>query len=212
MNRTQAVRPGSRAIAAIRPACPADRGALVDFFAGLSAQTRYLRFFGPLTPTPALLHLLSGGAAHAVVAVRDGVIVGHAMAADRTEPKDPEGARVTDIGVVVADAWQGRGLGSALMRALVAGARARGVTWMAMDVLHANPRVLAMIRDHWPSAHLDVSRECVSARIRLLPDQPRRPLARATRPAAPAAGHPRGDTIRDHDHSTRRRRDGALAT
>ncbi len=128
MNRTQAVRPDSRAIAAIRPVRPADQAALVDFFAGLSAQTCYLRFFGPLTLTPALLHLLSGGAANAVVAVRGGVIVGHAMAADRTDPKDPEGARMTDIGVVVADAWQGRGLGSALVRALVAGAKARGVT------------------------------------------------------------------------------------
>jgi|SRR5712691_2448687 len=211
MNRTQAVRPDVRAIAAIRPVRPADQAALSDFFAGLSAQTRYLRFFGPVTPTPALLHQLSGGAAHidAVVAIRGGVIVGHAMAADRTDPK---GARMTDIGVVVADAWQGRGLGSALVRALVAGAQARGVTWMAMDVLHANPRVLAMIRGHWPAADTDVSRECVSARIRLPQDQPRRPLARPAHPAGPAAGHPRGDSIRDHDHSTRRRRDGALAT
>ena len=49
------------ATAAIRPVCPADLAALSDFFAGLSAETRYLRFFGPVTPTPALLHLLSGG-------------------------------------------------------------------------------------------------------------------------------------------------------
>jgi ribosomal protein S18 acetylase RimI-like enzyme len=213
MNRTQAVRPDHRAIAAIRPTRPADQAALSDFFAGLSADTRYLRFFGPVTPAPALLRRLSGGAAHvnAVVAIRGGVIVGHAMAADRTEPKDPEGARMTDIGVVVADAWQGRGLGSALVRALVAGAQARGVTWMAMDVLHANPRVLAMIKGHWPAAELEVSREFVSARIRFPQDQPRRPVARPVRPAGLAAGHPRGDSIRDHDHSTRRRRDGALA-
>ncbi len=175
---------------------PADLAALSDFFTGLSAETRYLRFFGPVSPTSALLHLLSGGAAnvHAVVAVRDGFIVGHAMAADRTEPT---GARLTDIGVVVADAWQGRGLGSALMRALVAGAQARGVTFVVMDVLHANPRVLAMITGHWPAAGLDVSRDCVTARIPL---------------PAPAAGQLRGDSIRDHDHSTRRRRDGALVT
>ena len=63
MNRTQAVRPDSRAIAAIRPVRPADEPALSDFFAGLSAQTRYLRFFAPVTPNPSLLHLLSGGAA-----------------------------------------------------------------------------------------------------------------------------------------------------
>ena len=57
-----------------------------------------------------------------MVATRDGVIIGHAMAADRAGPR---GARMTDIGVVVADAWQRQGVGSALMRALIAGAQAR---------------------------------------------------------------------------------------
>jgi GNAT superfamily N-acetyltransferase len=192
MNGTQTRQAGGRAAAAIRPLGPADLAALNDFFTGLSAETRYRRFFGPVAPTPDLLHLLSGGAA--LVAVRAGAIVGHAMAADRT---DSTGARMTDIGVVVADAWQGRGLGSALVRALLAGAQARGVTFVVMDVLHANPRVLAMIRGHWPEAGLDVSRDCVTARIPL---------------PGPAAGHLRGDSIRDHDHSTRRRRDGALVT
>ena len=205
MNRTQLGQADGRATASIRPVCPADLAALSDFFAGLSAETRYLRFFGPVTPTPALLHLLSGGDAHvhALVAVRHGVIVGHAMAADQTGPR---GSSVTDIGVVVADAWQGRGLGAALVRALVAGAQARGVTFVVMDVLHANPQVLAMITGHWPAAGLDVSRDCVTAKIRLPQDQP------LARPAGPTAGHLRGDSIRNHDHSTRRRRDGALAT
>ena len=95
---------GGRAAAAIRPARSADLAALGDFFAGLSARTRYLRFFGPVTPSPALLRQLCGLAdtIDAVVAVRDGIIVGHAMAADRTGPR---GTLVTDIGVVVADAW-----------------------------------------------------------------------------------------------------------
>ena len=206
MNRTQAVRANDRAVAAIRPVLPGDLAALSDFFAGLSAQTRYLRFFGPVTPNPALLHLLSGAAANvnAVVAIRGGVIVGHAMAADRTE--DHSGTRMTDIGVVVADAWQGRGLGSALVSTLVAGARARGVTSLVMDVLHANPRVLAMITRRWPAADIGVSRDCVTVRVRLPQDQPRRPSPRPVRLPGPAAGHPR-DSIRDHDRSTRRRRD-----
>jgi Acetyltransferase (GNAT) family len=111
---------------------------------------------------------------------------------------------------VVADAWQGRGLGSALVRALVAGAQARGVTSLGMDVLHANPRALAMIKSHWPAAGRDVSRDCVTIRIPLPRDEPRRPSPRRVRPAGPAAGRLRGDSIRDHDHSTRRRRDDVL--
>jgi GNAT superfamily N-acetyltransferase len=157
---------GGCAAAAIRTAYPEDLAALGDFFAGLSARTRYLRFFGPVTPSPALLRQLCGlaGTIDAMVAVRGGIIVGHAMAVDRT---GPGGARVTDIGVVVADAWQGRGLGSALMRALVTRARARGVTLLEMDVLNGNRQVIDMITSHWPAARVERAPDSTSIRIRL---------------------------------------------
>jgi L-amino acid N-acyltransferase YncA len=166
VRRTQIGWADGRAAAAIRAAGPADLAALSDFFAGLSARTRYLRFFGPVTPGAALLRSLAGCAdtIDAVVAVRGGVVIGHAMAADRT---DPPGTRVTDIGVVVADAWQGRGLGAALMRAVITGAQARGVALLEMDVLGQNRQVLEMITSHWPAARIERSPDCVSIRIRL---------------------------------------------
>lgn len=181
MNRTQERRAPSRATAAIRPVGPADLRALSDFFEGLSVESRYLRFFAPVRPTGSLLQLLSGGPANvdAVVAVADGVIVGHAMASDRTGAEssgDPRGARVTDVGVVVADAWQRRGVGAALMRALVTRAQARGVTSLAMDVLPGNRRVLAMILGHWPEASISHSPDSLDIRIplpRYRPPQPR---------------------------------------
>jgi GNAT superfamily N-acetyltransferase len=148
--------------AVIRPACAADEAALGEFFAALSPQSRYLRFFGPVTPGPALLLRLLGDAdgIDAVVAVRGGLIIGHAMAADLA-------GRVSDIGVVVADAWQGRGLGAALMRALVTGAQARGLTSMTMDVLPGNRQVIAMILAHWPAARIDRTPDGLTIRIRL---------------------------------------------
>ena len=98
---------GVPAAAAIRPASAADMDALTDFFAGLSTQTRYLRFFAPVMPGPKLVRRMSGGdsCVNAVVAIRCGVIIGHAMAVDQAVP---HGARTADVGVVVADAWQGR--------------------------------------------------------------------------------------------------------
>jgi len=166
MKRTQIALVDGHATAAIRPSREADLAALGDFFAGLSERTRYLRFFGPVTPGPALLRSLAGcaGTADAVIAVRDGLIVGHAMAADRI---DSPGTRITDIGVVVADDWQGRGIGSALMRSVITGARTRGVTLLEMDVLGHNRQVLNMITSHWPAARIEQSRDCISIRIHL---------------------------------------------
>ena len=194
MNRTQVGRTQGRATAAIRPVRPADLAALSDFFAGLSVESRYLRFFAPVTPARDLLHLLSGGPANvdAIVAVAAGVIVGHAMAADRPYPKNPGdpgdrcGVRVTDVGVVVADAWQRGGMGAALMRALVTRAQDRGVTSLAMDVLPGNRKVLAMVIGHWPDAAIEHSPDSLDIRIplpRYQPPQPQpRPQSQPQRP------------------------------
>jgi GNAT superfamily N-acetyltransferase len=185
MSRTQgadADRPGRRAADAIRPAGPADTQALSDFFSGLSANTRYLRFFAPVTPAGVMLRLLSGGSRHAdvVVAVRDGAIIGHAMAVDQAD----SWPRRTDVGVVVADAWHGHGVGSALMRALVARAWARGVTSATMDVLPGNQRVLGMIAAHWPSARVTRSPDFTTISCPLSP--PARPSRLGPSQAAPS--------------------------
>ena len=166
-------RDGGRAITAVRPVRPEDLAELGCFFAGLSVGSRYLRFCAPVTPTHGLLDLLAGRHARvdAIVAVANGVIVGHAMAAD-----DRDG-RATDVGVVVADAWQRRGVGAALMRALVARARARGVMSLAMDVLPGNRRVLAMILDHWPEAAVGQNPDSVDIRVPLPVDTSVRALA-----------------------------------
>jgi GNAT superfamily N-acetyltransferase len=182
VNRTQGDQvPGFRA-ATIRPSGCADLAALGAFFAGLSLHTRVKRFFAPVSPGPAMLRRLGGtaGQADVLVAIRGGVIIGHAMAVDQASA---EAGLVTDIGVVVADAWQGCGVGAALMRALLGRARARGVTEVSMDVLPSNRAVLAMITNHWAAAHTARSGDSVAVQLQLLPDHTQRRLAE------PAASH-----------------------
>src|SRR5215469_5342907 len=173
--------------AEIRRAQSSDLAALSDFFAGLSARTRSRRFFAPVTPTSAMLRCLSGstGNVDAVVAIAGDGIVGHGMASDRA---GSDGDSITEIGVVVADAWQGLGVGSALVRALIASAQARGVTFLTMDVLPDNRQVLAMVLSHWAEAGIDYAADCVTVRVRLPQrrHQPRRPHA-APGPRVPAA-------------------------
>ena len=174
---------GARVTAAIRPASAADAGALTDFFAGLSPQSRYLRFFAPLTPGAELIRRMSGGdgRADAVVAVRCGAIIGHGMTVDQAGPC---GALTADVGVVVADAWQGRGVGSALIRALTDRARARGVTSLTMDVLPGNRRMLTLIARHWPAAPVEHSGDFATFHVRVARRRQQQPQAQ---PAALAS-------------------------
>ena len=155
---------------------PADRAALGGFFAGLSAATRTLRFFAPVTPSQSMLSRLAGDAAgvEALVATSGGAIVGHAMAADQP---GPPGRLLTHVGLVVADTWQGRGVGAALMRALADGARARGVTSLVMDVLPDNKQVLAMIRGHWDTARTAGCADCITVHVPLPARRHRQPAA-----------------------------------
>ena len=145
----------------------------------------------PHHPGPALLNLLCGGdgASDALLATRGGVIIGHGLAADVSGPC---GIAATDIGVVVADAWQHQGVGSALLRALAAGAQVRGVTAVTMDVMYGNDRALAMIKGHWPAARARRSRDCYTICVQLAdgerhrPQGPPRPGARRPVPLAAA--------------------------
>ena len=196
MNRTQGGHSPARVSATIRRPDPADLAALTCFFAGLSMQTRVQRFFAPVWPTAALIRLTCGwadddragagrrsggsnarnraGYTDALVATTGGVIIGHAMAADG--PADSPGPSpaprglVTEFGVVVADAWQGQGVGSALVRALTSRARARGVTSLSMEVLPSNRDVLAMIAGHWPAARTHRGAGSVTIQAGLVPD------------------------------------------
>jgi GNAT superfamily N-acetyltransferase len=86
--------------------------------------------------------------------------------------------------VVVADAWQHQGVGSALVRALATGAQVRGVTSVTMDVMYGNDRALAMIKGHWPDARARRSRDCYTICVQLADGEQHQPQELA-RPGTP---------------------------
>ncbi len=105
----------------VRAARPADADGLTELLAGLSPRSSFLRFLAGIgSPGPRLVAALLRRDAHrgSWVAVAEDRLVGHAMwgAAD--------GA--AELGVVVADRWQGRGIGRLLTVATLREARARG--------------------------------------------------------------------------------------
>ena len=184
MNRTQLL---TGAIPAeIRRAGPQDQDAIREFLDGLSVQTRYLRFFAGFSPTsPGMLRILTGGSGDVLVAWVDGMVVGHVMAAYVPGPGPGGGGPLAHVGIVVADAWQGRGIGSALLDALAGVVRAHGASGLVMDVLRENARMLGMIARRWPTASYDPAGDCVAITTpvtgtarRLVPDRTMRAFGR----------------------------------
>jgi ribosomal protein S18 acetylase RimI-like enzyme len=136
----------------VRAAEPDDRRLIREFVCGLSVRTQYFRFFTAVAPPSAgLLRALSGGSGRAdILLVTDdsGAVVGHGMAADG----QVGGTHAADIGLVVADSWQGQGLGTTLLRLLTDRAAERGVKALVLEVLPDNRRMLGIIERRWPHA------------------------------------------------------------
>src|SRR5215469_14104850 len=103
-----------------------DASRISEFVCGLSAQSRYFRFFASVAPpSSGLLHALCGGTGADVLLVVDGAgaVIAHGMAAD-TRGGDE---LASNIGLVVTDRWQQQGLGGLLLTTLVGRAAGRGI-------------------------------------------------------------------------------------
>jgi RimJ/RimL family protein N-acetyltransferase len=145
-SRAQVVRLRSGDVVRVRPVRPEDVPALARAYANLGEQSRYRRFF---TAMPELSdHTLRAAAEvdhvnhEALVALPllSREIVGecrYIRLADRPD--------TADLAVTVVDAWQGRGLASALLARLSARAVEAGITYFSAEVLAENRSMLALL-------------------------------------------------------------------
>jgi GNAT superfamily N-acetyltransferase len=179
----------------IRAASAADCEAIKSFIMGLSLRARFLRFFSPVAPpSSAVLRRMCGVSpdTDVLVATESGAVVGHAMAVDATEP---DGRRVADIGLVVTDRWQNRGIGSEMLGQVIARAAGRGVSGLLMEVLPENRRMLAMITSRWGDAGYEFGGGSVTVRVGL-PGAPAAAGGRESRDGRPAREGRHGTAVR----------------
>jgi GNAT superfamily N-acetyltransferase len=134
-----------------RPASPSDSGRIADLLAGLSAQSLFLRYCMPMprmapemvtrevarlgqrsTQQLTVVALAQVGGLEQVIAVAE-------LARDVGSPP------VAEIALVVADAYQRQGIGSALCAYLLAAARRRGLDGLHAMALAENVAVRRMI-------------------------------------------------------------------
>ena len=140
----------------LRPIEPSDADALVKFHAGLSARTRYLRYFSAYSRIPErdlyrFTHVDHHDRVALVAWLGDEIIaVGRY---ERTAP-GPSSAEASsklpseaEVAFVVADAHQGRGIGSVLLEHLAAAARESGIARFTALVLAENDAMIRVFRE-----------------------------------------------------------------
>ena len=140
----------------VRPIRPQDAEALQAFHVGQSERSTYLRFFASLERLPErdLERLVTVDHVDrvALVAVASRPPAGGADQ-DAVEQiigvarYDRIGDDEAEVAFNIADAHQGRGLGSVLLEHLAAAARERGVRRFVAEVLPQNGRMISVFRD-----------------------------------------------------------------
>jgi L-amino acid N-acyltransferase YncA len=134
----------------IRPIRPTDLDRLEDFYAGLSVDSRNARFHGASRGIAATDARRFCGPDHlhreGLVAVIDGEgvrdrgpIVGHLCL-------EPAAMGQAEMAVAVADAWQHRGVGRALLEGAVRWAEANGVDRLTASIRWSNPAIAGLLR------------------------------------------------------------------
>lgn len=128
---------------------PTDGEPLRRLFFRLSPETVYRRFLSPLArpeqARPDRLLDIDHRDREAVVAVDRGEIMGVARYSRWS------GSDAAELAVVVADAWQGQGLGSAMLAALAELAYAAGIRRFTVTMLADNRPALRLLRRFSPS-------------------------------------------------------------
>ena len=166
-SRPQVVTLRSGDVVRLRQVRPGDAAALARAYANLGEQSRYRRFFTVMPELPESTLKAAVEVDHenheALVAVplRSAEIVGECRFIRNADQPDS-----ADAGVTVVDAWQGRGLGSALLIRLSERALELGIEYFTADVLAENRTMLALLR-RLGKVETESSGPVVTARIEI---------------------------------------------
>jgi len=143
----------------VRSIRPADANMDRAFFAGLSRESRYMRFMQHVTElTPELVQQfteIDGTREMALVALDDASGDDKIVAVARYVAATGREGETGEFAIVVADAWQRNGLGRALMELLIDGARRHGLRKLVGSILAVNSSMRSLAAALGFSMHAD---------------------------------------------------------
>jgi acyl-CoA hydrolase/GNAT superfamily N-acetyltransferase len=134
--------------ARIRPVRVSDEDALQELLYRLSDESSFFRFFGhtAVHPHGEVLKLVELDGAGSVAFVAESTESEELLGIARAD-LDPRSG-VAELGVTVADPWQGKGLGTLLLARLEDAARSGGFRALRAEVLPGNGRMQRLLRRH----------------------------------------------------------------
>ncbi|HET7516771.1 MAG TPA: GNAT family N-acetyltransferase [Actinomycetes bacterium] len=130
----------------LRPVRAEDAAAIRGLFQGLSERSTWLRFFTTCPSLGRVVGWASGGdndrrLGLVAIATDSGQLIAHAgLERDHRQPDRAEFA------LVIADHYQGHGLGRILLGRLVETAQRVGIRWLTAEVMAENHRMLNLLR------------------------------------------------------------------
>ena len=140
------------AVVTIRPIRPDDEPLMVTFHAGVSPRSVYQRYFHLSTLEQRVTHARLALTCRVDPAVGLALVAEHipapgvpaVVALGRVTRTDPPHS--AEVALLVVDRWHGLGLGTAMMHALVDGARELGVQRLHGEMLADNDAMRAVVR------------------------------------------------------------------
>jgi acetyltransferase len=149
-DETHAMRWDAACRVSIRPIDRSDAGGLSDLYLSLTPESRRSRFLGSVGDGPLHVRALRLAAERGFVAVldesgpQDGSLVGHIALL-------PAGKGTAEVAVVVADACQGKGIGTRLVHAAGEEARRLGLRHIVASTFADNVRMRRLLlHSGWP--------------------------------------------------------------
>lgn len=132
----------------IRPIRQQDARIEQEFVRNLSDESRYFRFMDTLRElSPRMLaHLMQVDYDSHMALIAIAAVEGSETEIAVARYVVAEDGKSCEFAIVVADEWQHKGVGTALMRALVEAARGRGLALMYGEVLASNHKMLHFMR------------------------------------------------------------------
>lgn len=131
----------------VRPVRVSDEDAVQELLYRLSDESSFFRFFGhrvihPHREVRSMVELEPSRSTAFVARLESSDELVAIARADKTR------LGTAELGITVADAWQGRGIGRALLTRLIDDARARGFRGLTAEVLRGNHRMQRLLRRH----------------------------------------------------------------